>query len=204
MSKRATHLIVLATALTLPAGAGAQNVALGAPVTPDGTFGVDPGAWCCSVLAPPATLTDGVFLPENDQWNVGTVWWNTVTSPTASLTVDLGGPRSVFRLLLQADNNDDYLVEYRASAADPWLPAWVSPAEPGFGMQTRTVDLGAPILASEFRITAGGAGDEYRSVSEFQAMQVVPEPATVLLLGSGLAALGLLGRRRLRARPTER
>lgn len=174
----------------------ATNVALNAPITLNGTFGVGEGSWCCSSLAAGSTLTDGNFLAPSTQWNIGTVWWNGFSYPNNTIQIDLGGPFSISSLTLQADDNDVYPVLFRNGMADSWHSAWDAPAVGGWGMQTRINNLGSPIIATSFLI-GNGQGDGYYSVSEFQAIgSPVPEPETYAMLLAGLGLLGFTARHR--------
>ena len=110
-------------------------------------------------------------------------------------------------MIVQADDNDAYRVEYWTGTA--WQSAWEVPNYDayGWGLQTRPNPdnntekylLPSPITTDKLRFMAT-SGDNCYSVSEIQAFgTLVPLPASVLLLGSGLA--GLAGVRRWRSRP---
>jgi hypothetical protein len=135
---------------------------------------------------------DELSLPETSIWHTNTVWWDAgnPASVSNSIVIDLLGIFSLDGFSIQADNNETYRFEYQ-DEFDIWQTAWDAPAVAGFGMMTRTVSLASPILTDSLRVTAIG-GDGFYSVSEIQAN--VPEPGTMLLLGSGL--LGVAARRR--------
>ena len=202
----ASHLARMAAAgalLLAAAPAHAQyNVALGAPVTLQGTFGVlrAGSIWApAPAPAPAATVTDGVLLPEGTQWNTGTVWWDAAVpgSDDNAIIVDLGAVYAINFLRIQADDNESYLIDYRVAAGDPWITGLFAQQSAGGGMRTRSGAVG-PFDASQFRIRGSG-GDLYYSVSEFQAFAAVPEPATLALVGGGLAVVAIVSRRRRRA-----
>lgn len=184
-------------AMTVPAMA-AVNVVQGATVTPQGAFGVGGGGWGSGSLAPASTLTDGAFLPESTQWNVGSVWWGSSTpfSSDNFLVVDLGSVQSFDHLVLQADNNDSYAVEYWNGSN--WLSAWNASAVSGWGMMTRASDL-LPVISSQYLRVHATSGDSFYSVSELQALAPVPEPETWALMGFGLLATAVTSRRRRKA-----
>lgn len=172
---------------SLAAPAWADNVALGKPVTLNGVYGTN-GTFCGSPLpAAAATLTDGVFLPESTCWQVDSVWWNGADYPANSIVVDLGATYALRRLSVQADNNDTYRVEVLDSGGN-WVVAWDVPDVCCYGMTTRQTTLAQAIEGSALRFTATG-GDNLYSVSEIQAATTVPEPASWLMLGAGIAAL---------------
>jgi hypothetical protein len=192
-----------ATALAVPI-----NVAEGAAVTLNGTYGVlrvpDPSNWPQNPVAPASTLTDGLFLPRGTLWNAGSVWWDAFApegvSANNSIEIDLGGVYMIAGFTVQADDNDTYRLEYWNGAS--WITAWNIPAVGGAGDQTRPdpddesaiFALGSAIATDRLRFTATG-GDGYYSVTEIRAF--VPEPATLALLGVALAGLGFSSRRRL-------
>ena len=192
-----------ALAIALLAGSGFAsangNLAQGASVTlvdPDGELGV---GWGSNPAADPATLTDGLFLPEGHAWDSGTVFWtdwNQNSSFVAQIT--LNAPALVGHLVMQVDNNDGYLVRYQDVQG-----TWSTLVDPAvsccWGVTTRDVTF-APVTASAFQVVAYG-GDGYYSLSEFQAYGVsaVPEPASMALMGLGVAALSSLRSRQRRS-----
>jgi hypothetical protein len=153
-----------------------------------------------SSLAAQSSIADGLFVAEQTQWNSGSWWWDedpTVNASPVVTTIHLNQLYTIDSFTVQADNNDTYRLEYWDGAA--FQLAWDIPAIAGFGLMTRTSGLLPSFSTDLLRFTATG-GDNYYSVSEIQANgfpTAVPEPATVLLLGSGL--LGVARRYRKRA-----
>ncbi len=173
----------------------ASNVALGKSVFLNGTYGTDPGSWTSASPVPAQTLTDGLFLTEKTQWDMGSVWWNGYTHPENYAQIDLNGLFEINGFKVQAYDNDVYRIEYRVGNSS-WQTAWDVPAIQSWGLLTRETTLGAPITADALRFTAIG-GDGYYSVSEIQAFgQPVPEPESYLMMLSGIGLLGLMVRRR--------
>lgn len=195
---RAVCLALLTISLILPGVSRADtNLALNKAVSLDGTFFF--GGWGGGAVVSPATLVDGVFLPRATQWDQGAVWWDSSFGPQA-IIIDLDKPVTVTGLIVQADDNDSYRVSYWDSG---WHVAWEIPAVGGYGMQTRPnvndnsvpYSLPVPIVTNLLKFEATG-GDGYYSVSEIQAFgTAAPLPGSLLLLGSGLLALGALRQR---------
>jgi hypothetical protein len=144
--------------------------------------------WDAGSLAPQVSLVDGSFLPESTQWNHGTWWWDQDPSINASPVVTqilLNGSHTIHHLMLQADNNDAYQVDFWNGAS--WQAAWTVPAVSGWGMTTRSIEV-TPFATDRFRITAA-SGDNFYAISEFQAL-AVPEPDTYWMFGAGLLLIG--------------
>ncbi len=143
-------------------------------------------------------VVDGVFRPEGTQWNNGSFWWDqdaSVNPAQVFLEIFLNQVYTIDRFVVQADDNDSYLIEYWDGAA--WLSAYAIPTQPSFGLVTRDSGALAPISTNRLRFSATG-GDNYYALSELQAFQAVPEPATWMMMIGGFALVGAAMRRRRR------
>ena len=215
--------IMMFLSIATTANAVPYNVAEGAAVTLNGKF--FSGGWCCGDVpanqqARADTLVDGIFLPRSTQWDKGTVWWDAnnccsknkdinndlkCCSKNNYINIDLGGVFTIESFVVQADDNDGYILDYWDG--DSWKLAWDIPNYDayGWGMQTRPNPkdnderyiLPSVIVTDALRFSGDlNDGDRLFSVSEIQAYGApIPEPATVLLLGSGLVGLAVLKRK---------
>jgi hypothetical protein len=155
--------------------------------------------WAPGVLAAQSSIVDGAFVPESQQWNIDSWWWDedpSVNAAPVPTTIHLNNQYTIDRFVVQADNNDTYLLEYWNGAS--WLSAWTAPAIPGFGLETRDSGALTPFTTDFLRFTAT-SGDNYYSVSEIQAFGAlagVPEPAAWALMILGFGGVGAAMRRR--------
>lgn len=190
--------------MSAPVLAIPMNVALGKPVSLFGTFGNStagtPIVWADPAPGPAALVTDGVFNPAQSNWQVDSVWWHEYdTLPPRSIEIDLLGHFVIEGAIVQADNNETYLLEY-LDLADMWQPLWTVPAIFTTGVETRPNPLDnseifnfAPVTAKALRIAAGVGGDRYYAVTEVQVFgTAVPEPMSLSLALLGLAGLGVV------------
>jgi hypothetical protein len=182
-----TLAAVLALAATAAPAHAQSNVALNSAVTVTGPH---------TVSAPSAgRIVNGVYASEGTYWQSNDIWWN---GTSTFITVNLGASYVLSAFKLQADNNDTYRLEFWNDATDAWQTAWAVPTKPTMpGVTTRTTTLAQTLTTSQLRLSATG-GDNSYSVSQIEAIGVssVPEPATVTLMATGLAALVFVARRR--------
>jgi hypothetical protein len=191
----AVKLILLPTVVGLSVLASAldPNVALGKSVTGSGTFFT--GGWGAGQTVSFDTVTDGLVFADSHQWDQGPVWWDETRVKGSCLIIDLGGLYDLSGFAIQADNNDEYLIDASMDGMN-WGLAWKVPVVGGWGVKDSSTTLGSTVTARYLRI-CGQGGDELYAVSELQAFgQVVPEPATGVALLCGLLAVS---RRRRRA-----
>ena len=184
-------IAIILCSLGLFAAARADNVTLGSSVTLNGTFFTGGGVWGSGVPAAPADIVNGVYQPEQQQWNINSVWWGIDDKAVGNnIVIDLGGLFNITDLKVQADDNDTYRIEYFGTDS-LWHSAWDIPAPGGFGLTTSSIALGSAITTNELRFTATG-GDGFYSVSQIEATgtSTVPEATSTLAMFGG--ALGLL------------
>jgi hypothetical protein len=180
-----------------PVVTGNPNVARSASVTLIGS-GFFTGGWGSGKTVDAGTIVDGLFFPRNTQWDQGPVWWDSRDGVERSIMIELDGLYRIDSFIVQADDNDAYVLSYRDPSTGSWLTAWnvpnydVVPASSNWGMQTRPKPgnnteryvLPVHIVTDALRMTGDmNDSDRYFSVSEVQAFGVplpsVPVPPSV-------------------------
>src|SRR5689334_12630564 len=187
------------------------NVALNKPVSV-----VAGAAQITNSSTPLSVIDDGAFTLESTAYGNAvnqSVQWTTIDGQPANganapttLQIDLGGLFSISGAIMQADDNDSYLLQYRDTSNNTWINLWTVPAiGAGSGFRTRpnadqvTFQPVGPVITDAVRISAL-SGDAALGVSELQLNgSAVPEPATATLLALG-GLTTLLARRLRRAR----
>jgi hypothetical protein len=138
--------------------------------------GVADEPWSSTPPVAPATVADGLFLPECQLWTDGTVWWEGTTSDPSSrawIEIDLGGTFALDAAVVQADVNDDYRLSYRDPKTGKWAPLWEVPHGEAGGLATRPHQgdasvrwpLARKVVTDALRFEAT-SGDAQYSVSE--------------------------------------
>ena len=92
------------------------------------------------------------------------------------LQIDMGTPRTIGAMLLQADGDDDYVVEGSIDGVS-WAPLAMAGAAGAGGMRSRALRLPEPARVRYLRVSGSG-GDGSFSVSEIAAWCGVPERPT--------------------------
>ncbi len=184
------------------------NVALNKPVSV-----VAGAAQITNSSTPLSVIDDGAFTLESTAYGNAvnqSVQWTTIDGQPANganapttLQIDLGGLFSISGAIMQADDNDSYLLQYRDTSNNTWVTLWTVPAiGAGSGFRTRpnpdqvTFQSVGPVVTDAVRIS-GISGDTALGVAELQLNgSAVPEPGTTALIGLG--GLTTLVVRRLR------
>lgn len=146
----------------------------GAPFMDRGTP-VEEFKWGCGFEVEPASLIDGLFFEQSQYWDEGAVWWDTNDGQERWIELELEGTFTVDAAIVQADDNDSYLLSYRDPQTGEWEPLWHVPAAYLFGMQTRPNpgdnterhEFDEPVATDRLRFEAD-SGDNLFSVSEIQ------------------------------------
>jgi spermidine synthase len=122
-----------------------------------------------------AVVTDGAIGAEGSQWDAPLAV--TFSSPSASLTYDLGRTRTVSALYVQADANDTYQV-FGSTEGTPGSFRVLTTVEDAFsrghGLRARAIRI-TPAQVRYLRIGEAN-GDGRFSISEFAAYCSVPSP----------------------------
>ena len=210
----ATTTTGLLAALVMAVSAGAtsapNNVALGKPVTLIQGVEFNNGV---TAPAPLSVITDGTFLPEGTCFSCAygsSVQWANPQPGNVSFTmqIDLEGNFNITGAIVQADNNDTYLLQYWDESNDTWQSLYTANTVGGGGLTTRpsgdqaTYAAVTPVTTDLVRVV-GVSGDAGLAVSEVELQgtavlqgTAAPEPATFAMLGAGLLSAAAI--RRLR------
>ena len=122
-----------------------------------------------------ALVTDGAVAPEGALWDAPAAV--KLASRSASITYDLGEPRKVSALFLQADANDTYKIAGSIDGQPGSFRALAEVAnvvDRGPGLRIRSVQI-EPVMVRYLRIGEAN-GDGSYSVSEFAAYCLAPTP----------------------------
>ncbi|MDH3398343.1 MAG: hypothetical protein OEM81_11005, partial [Acidimicrobiia bacterium] len=133
------------------------------------------------LMVAPETLADDLFFDRGWQWDEGPLWWeggavNPVWGDAQPrwIELDLGGSVTIGSAVVQADDNDEYLLSYRDLTSGEWEPLWRIPSSPrNLPARTNTARhiertvFPEPVATDRLRFEAW-SGDGMYSVSEIQ------------------------------------
>lgn len=137
-----------------------------------------------SVISAAIIHADFSSLPSNESHSrlpllvEGSLWngRDTIVYPTSDATIlfDYGAPQSIGALVLQADNNDAYVVESSDNAVT-WEWVWTAPPiERAQGIRLRSHLLPTPITARYLRVRPG-IGDGHYSLARLITLREQPK-----------------------------
>ena len=136
-----------------------------------------------------ASVTNGVVARDGTDWDDASAL---VLEAGGSITFDLGQPRAVSALFLQADANDRYPVSGSLvgtpGSFEP-IAEFADASNRGHGLQPRTLNI-APVSVRFVRI-GGSGGDGFYSISEFSIHCRAPEPFPPVLAAAADASSGI-------------
>ena len=176
----ALALIAVTWAAGAPAAAkhdpGDSSPAAAAPCGPENLLAGRRPSATQQVLGDLALMTDGAVAPEGAQWDAPVVV--TLEGGASSVTYDLGRPRAISALLLQADANDTYKIsgsDDGTAASFKVLAELANVVESaGHGLRTRAVAI--PTTTVRYLRVGEARGDGFYSISEIGAYCQKPSP----------------------------
>lgn len=135
--------------------------------------------WGCGFVVEAESVGDGLFFAPSQYWDEGAVWWDSNDGQERWIELGLGGTFTIDSAIVQADDNDSYLLSYRDLQTGEWVLLWNVPTECCFGMQTRPNSrnnterhaFDGPVTTDRLRFVAG-SGDNLFSVSEIQVFGI--------------------------------
>jgi len=198
--------VSLGVALTATNAWADSLISLNAPVTVAATDTRSGAGYLNGSSGNVSDITNGTFLPN------GTGYWSTQPAVQALewcgneyvFQINLGATAQIDSITLQADNNDEYVLQYLNESTGQWQLLWDRGEEGGWGLMIDSYTLTTPIDTSEVRILGGASQDSGLggyAVAQVElfgtSTTVTPEPSSFLLLGSGLVALAGIMRRKI-------
>jgi hypothetical protein len=146
-------------ALLLVLSCVAGDLAVGKPVS-GATLAGDP-----ALITSPGAIVDGTPWDSPQAVRLGA---------KQALTIDLGEPRPVGAVWLQADDDDAYLVE-GSPDGEHYTVLWSAPpSERGHGLRTRMRVLDAPVDTRTLRVSGRG-GDGHYAIGRLRVFCARPE-----------------------------
>ena len=119
-------------------------------------------------------LTDGQSPLDGDRWDGP---FAAVLPGGAAIEWDLGAPTPLTAALIQADNNDEYLLEVSDDGVT-WKPGFFFRPAEGGGLQTR--DLASANVTARYLKLTGRGGDGRYSISELEVFTGDTDGSTLL------------------------